>query len=421
MILLSKKTVRLWRNGNLWGGLIKKLFPHIILICFIIQLNAQDNIYSLQLKLNDTVSLQTLVKIQNQQIHIPFYPDVQKNVSEFKIKNDSVRFSISIYENVCLLKKENNNPYIGKWIKYSTQNKTYQLPCKIDKIKAFPKVNNNLINRFPEKWKIKIQSDNKIYYAFGTFKKHTYSGFPFLSGSIATPYGDLGHLTGFISNDTLYLSVFNGSFATQIISKIYYSNSIDSITGYIYYGNWGIEKISAYPDNQFQIQNEVPISDIFGNNNFTLQHQWKDIDDNIVILESNKPVILLLMGSWCPNCTDENKLFSEWYSSFKDKVQIIALAVERTYDKNKAIQILKKYKSKLQIPYPIILLSEKGNNLPFDIFPEIQKIFAFPTTIFFDKQHRPYIATIGFNGPATNELFYQNQEHIKNIIQKIIE
>jgi thiol-disulfide isomerase/thioredoxin len=125
------------------------------------------------------------------------------------------------------------------------------------------------------------------------------------------------------------------------------------------------------------------------------------------------------MGTWCPNCTDENKLFTEWYSQLSSKVQIIALAVERTNNSNKAIQLLQNYKTKLNIPYPIVLLSEKGNQAPFEIFPQLIKIPAFPTTIYFNKELKPVFATMGFNGPATNELYLQTQQHIKDIIQQL--
>lgn len=265
-------------------------------------------------------------------------------------------------------------------------------------------------------------SDTKTYYAIGTFQYNNQGHTSYLSGSIATPYGDLGHLNGHIQNDSLYLSVFNGAFATQLIGKLKYSStSVDTIIGWIYYGNWGVEKFIAIPDETFSLDNEININEIFGNATFALNHLWKDIDNQPIILQKNKPVILLIMGSWCPNCTDENKLFTEWYPRISNKVQIIALSVERTQDVSKANALLKKYKQKLNIPYPIVLLSANANKPPFNIFPEIIKIPAFPTTIYFDKNHKPYTATVGFNGPATNELYYQTQAHIQKILEKIIQ
>jgi thiol-disulfide isomerase/thioredoxin len=274
---------------------------------------------------------------------------------------------------------------------------------------------------FPHKWKFNILSKNKIYTAYGTFQFFNDNILPHLSGSIATPYGDLGHLSGFIKNDSVFLSVFNGSFATYLAGKLFYSTQqkLDSIQGYIYYGSWGVEKFSAIPVSDISMKNQIQLNEIFNPTSFILNVNWKDIYNQPITIEKNKPLILLLMGTWCPNCTDENKLFTEWYSQLSFKVQIIALAVERTNNSNKAIQLLQNYKTKLNIPYPIVLLSEKGNQAPFEIFPQLIKIPAFPTTIYFNKELKPVFATMGFNGPATNELYLQTQQHIKDIIQQL--
>ncbi|GIV27712.1 MAG: hypothetical protein KatS3mg027_1526 [Bacteroidia bacterium] len=379
---------------------------------------SQTNLYQLSLQLKDSVVLNLPVKIENQKIIIPAYPNAIKYVEPFEVKKDSVKFSVSIYENVFLLKATSKNSYSGEWIKYSSAGKQYHIPVKI-----FPHTkciaDTFKMRTFPKKWKIQIENDKTTYNAVGTFRYYPDSDLSHLSGSIATPYGDLGNLNGYIRNDSLYLSVFNGSFATQIIAKIFKSvNSQDSISGFIYYGNWGVEKCTGIADNKAYLNNEIPLQDIFSSQ-FVFKHKWKDIYDREIQLETNKPFVLLIMGTWCPNCADENKLFSNWYDSIANKVQIIALSVERTNDKQKAIEILKKYQKKINIPYPIVLLSESGTQKSYALFPEMIKIPAFPTAIYFDKQHRPYKATIGFNGPSTHELYLQSQEHIRQILNEI--
>jgi thiol-disulfide isomerase/thioredoxin len=382
---------------------------------------AQKNFYQFHLKLNDSVSLKIPVIIDNSNISIPAYPSAIKYQSPLKCQKDSCHFSVSLYENKCVIKKHSQNFYSGNWLKYSGT-KVYSLPCSINPLKTFPYIDSIKMKNFPDKWTFKIHSKNS-YSAKAVFRYYNNFVYPYLSGSVATPYGDLGNLNGYLTkNDSLYLSVFNGSFATQILAKVFYSknNKSDSIVGFIYYGNWGVEKFSAIPDTSNYFKNEINLSDIFSNTNFTLQHQWKDIDGKEIILEQNKPIVLLIMGSWCPNCTDENKLFSEWYNTLSKKIQIIALSVERTNDLQKSITHLKNYRQKLNIPYPIVLLSEKGNQPPFSIFLEINKIPAFPTTIYFDKSHRPFKATIGFNGPSTLELYDQTKQHIQDYINELI-
>ncbi|MCX7728345.1 MAG: thioredoxin-like domain-containing protein [Bacteroidia bacterium] len=389
----------------------------LLFVAFALVSFSQNQLYTFALYLNDNVLLKIPAIVFNNTIQIPAYSKAIHTIAEFRPNKDSVRTKFSIYENICLLKKTDTNAFSGVWIKYSS--KPYYLLCKVYKPYRLPSMNLDAMKQFPQQWKIKITSDKSSYASIGNFQFIKEDSIPHINGSIATPYGDLGDMNGFISNDTLYLSVFNGSFATLLASKIYNNKkTIDSIVGKIYYGNWGTETFTAWPNNNTVLKNEVPVTELFPDN-FVLNHQWKDIDNNPVKIIENKPVILLMMGSWCPNCMDENKLFTEWYKNISSQVQVIALSVERTNDYSKSIDILKKYRDNLQIPYPIVLLSEKGNQIPFAHFPELKKIPAFPTTIYFDKNHHPYIITTGFNGPATHELYLQTQKYIQSIIQKI--
>ncbi len=388
------------------------------LLFFNATLVSQNNLYQLSFQLQENVSLNVPIKIENQKIIIPAYTNAIQYVEPFAINKDSVKFSVSIYENIFLLKVISKNNYSGKWIKFSSAGKRYKIPVKITSFTNSP-ADTSKMRTFPKRWKMLIQNENTSYNAIGTFRYYSNAYLSHLSGSIATPYGDLGNLNGFIRNDSLYLSVFNGSFATQIVARIFKKNHPDSISGMIYYGNWAVEKFSAVADSNAHLINEIPLQDIFSSTQFAFNHTWKDIYNKEIQLESNKPFVLLIMGTWCPNCADENKLFSKWYDSIAHKVQIIALSVERTNDRLKAIELLKKYQQKLNLPYPIVLLSENGTQKSYALFPELIKVPAFPTTIYFDKQHHPYTATIGFNGPSTHDLYLHTQKHIQQILNEI--
>src|SRR5207253_1869919 len=64
---------------------------------------------------------------------------------------------------------------------------------------------------------------------------------------------------------------------------------------------------------------------------------FKDEKSKMVTLSDKKyrgkPVIVQLMGSWCPNCMDETKFLSAWYNSDrKDNVEIVSLDFEKITD-----------------------------------------------------------------------------------------
>lgn len=396
------------------------LFLYILLYLAHLSIAQGNYLYLLQMQLNDSVKLQLPIKMQSNKLIIPAYSDAIQYTSDILCKKDSMFTSVSIYENKFFLRKKNQD-IEGIWVKYSGKKK-YEIPCMVKKINTILSFDSLMMKKFPNQWKIKITTERSSYFAVGTFH-YNQSFMPHLSGSIATPYGDLGDINGVINHDSLYLYAFNGAFVNALLAKIYSAknHNIDSIKGYIYYGNWGVDKLIGVPDNQFKFNNQIPTESVFNNPEFTLSHQWIDIDGKTIQLQNNKPALIIFMGSWCPNCADEIKLFTQCYDTLVPKLQIIAFAIERTEDDIKAIELLKKYKQKLNVPFPIILLSAKGNVPPFEQFPEIIKIPAFPTSVYFNKLHKPFVVTTGFNGPATNQLYIQSKEHINQIIKKITE
>ncbi len=390
----------------------------------------KDELWRFKFSLNDSVHLTidaNMMSINKQKfIRIPAYDTTIFTEAHMEFKLDSVFFTIGLYSNKFLLKKESNEKITGRWIKYSG-NKNYVLPLVAYKINSHElkqkEQDVGFMKNFPKRLKFKITSikNNNLNEALGIFQPYMYDDYMRLKGSIATKTGDLGNLIGEVKNDSLYLSVFNGAFATQIVSKIYYHSSqqIDSLNGIIYYGNWGIEKFTAVPDTTFELSNQVDIDEILITKS-AINFNLKDIDGKPLNIEKNKPCIVQIMGSWCPNCIDELKLFAQWQDSLKNKIQFIALCIERTNERQKAIENLNKLRTKYHISYPMVLLSFKGT-ADIEGFPELKKILAFPTTIYLNKNHKPLYAFIGFSGPATGQEYHKTKREILRTIQKIVE
>ena len=92
----------------------------------------------------------------------------------------------------------------------------------------------------------------------------------------------------------------------------------------------------------------------------TLEFSFPDTSDQMMSLTDdrfkNKVVIVQLMGSWCPNCLDETKYYSEFYKSHKDQdIEFVALAVEYAKTKEKAFRSIDRLKQNIGIDYPVLL------------------------------------------------------------------
>ena len=67
--------------------------------------------------------------------------------------------------------------------------------------------------------------------------------------------------------------------------------------------------------------------------------------------------------------------------------------------------------------YDILITQQSGKESAGKVFNALNKISAFPTTIFLNRQHQVVKIHTGFNGPATGaefELFKYNTEKFLN-------
>lgn len=246
-----------------------------------------------------------------------------------------------------------------------------------------------------------------------------------LTGSFLTPYGDYRYLEGVVEGDSLKLSGFDGGYALLFTAKI---NDDKSITGGRFYSGagaapqvWIAEKndAAALPETASLIKPGAS-----SNVNFT----FKDSNGKLVSFSDkkfkNKVVILQITGTWCPNCMDETRFFNEVYEKYKSKgLEIISLAYERTEDFARSQKAIKNFINRLNVKYTVLITPVAASD-PQRVektLPQLEKIPAFPTSIFVNRKGEIQKIHAGFSGPGTGEEEYKKQkEEYIHIIESLL-
>ena len=110
------------------------------------------------------------------------------------------------------------------------------------------------------------------------------------------------------------------------------------------------------------------------------------------------------MGTWCPNCLDETRYIVDYLSQNKQVDAVfIALAFERHLDETKAMEAIKTFKNELRISYDVLCVGSSSKTEAAKALPMLNKVLAFPTLLFLNRQNELIRTHTGFNGPATNE------------------
>ena len=242
-----------------------------------------------------------------------------------------------------------------------------------------------------------------------------------VTGTFRTTTGDYRYLEGAVENDTLRLSTFDGAHAFLFEAAVTGDSLMD---GTFYSGNHWKEPFTARKNDDYELPRADSLT-FLREGYEKLEFSFPNSQGTMVSLSDeqfqNKVVIVQIMGTWCPNCLDETRYYTEYYKKNNDNdLAFVSLAFEYAPTKEKAMAAITRLKEKVGVPYPILLAQygtsdkKKAN----EKLPMLNHVLSYPTTIFLDKSGTVRKIHTGFNGPATGDKY---DEFVKEFEQFVSE
>ncbi|WP_027419715.1 TlpA family protein disulfide reductase [Crocinitomix catalasitica] len=224
-----------------------------------------------------------------------------------------------------------------------------------------------------------------------------------IKGTFMTETGDYRYLEGGISHDTLHLSTFDGVHAYLFNAKLVN----DTLYGKFYSGNHFQVDWFAVRNETFELTNPFDLTYLV--NEEELNFSIPDLDNNIYTYPNqetkNKVTLVQLMGTWCPNCLDENNYLKTVAKNFGDDIEIISLAFEMGNSQSESAAKVNIYKESLGLDFTFLIAGKASKDIASELFPMVNKIISFPTLFIIDKQGIIRHIHTGFNGPGTGEYY----------------
>jgi thiol-disulfide isomerase/thioredoxin len=117
-----------------------------------------------------------------------------------------------------------------------------------------------------------------------------------------------------------------------------------------------------------------------------------------------KVVIVTLAGSWCPNCHDEAEFLAELHRKRRaEGFEVISLMFEQFGDFKRAAEATDRFRRRYDIEYTTLIAGTSDKDDAASKLPQLNGVFAFPTTIFVDRTGKVRKIHTGFSGPATGQ------------------
>jgi thiol-disulfide isomerase/thioredoxin len=340
-------------------------------------------------------------------------------VDEISIKGDSVNFKMPVFDTEFRTRLVGKNLQ-GVWINhYRKEKNIIPFRAEFNNPNRFPFVPGKQNPYFEGRWETTFSPGKPdSSKAIGVFNHQESTDY--IYGTFLTETGDYRFLEGMKVVNKLYLSCFDGSHAFLFIA----THSDDKFTGTFYSGAHWKEDWIAVKNENFKLRDAEEITTA-NDPNAKLNFTFPNLEGTKISLTDkkfeNKPVIIQIMGSWCPNCMDESNYLGDVYKQFqKQGLEIIALAFEKTDDLEIAKKNVGRLKKKFDLQYEILLTQLTGKEKASETFPVLNKITAFPTTIFLNKEHKIVKIHTGFSGPATGNEYLVYKQRTENLINQLI-
>jgi len=336
-------------------------------------------------------------------------------LSEVKWQDDTLVLTLHIFDAALEVTVE-GDVMKGNFVKYyDIQNPIPFTAKRGDTFRFVPTIQNTSIN-FSGKYAITFYNENDTTDAVGIFEQKGNT----VTGTFLTPTGDYRYLEGNVVDNELKLSAFDGNHAFLFTA----TQNNDSISGHFYSGksfhqNWkGIKNENASLPDANALTYLKPGYE-------TISFSFPNTDSVLVSPQDekykNKVLVLQIFGTWCPNCMDETRFLTEWYNQNADRgVEILGLAFERKDDFQYAKERVLKMKEKLSVPYSFVIAGTNDKAKASEALPMLNKVLAFPTTIFIGKDGKVKKIHTGFSGPGTGIYYEQFKEEFNATINTLL-
>jgi thiol-disulfide isomerase/thioredoxin len=340
-------------------------------------------------------------------------------LDEISTAGDSTTIRLGVFDAALVVRADGADKLKGTWVKYDGK-EPYRVAFMATKgaEPLFPVMADQKVESFDGTWNVTFKgSDGKTYPAVGIFKQEG----PNVSGTFLTSTGDYRYLAGQADGDMLKLSTFDGSHGFLFSAQ----KQGSALKGDFYSGKSGHETWTATLDPNAKLPDANALTGMKPGQK-KLNFKFPSIYEGGSISPSDpkykgKVVVLQILGSWCPNCMDETNFLAPWYEKNKQRgVEIIGLGYERTTDQKVASQKLLKMKERMNIGYDLAVAGQASSAEASKSLPQLQKVIAFPTTIFLDKKGEVRKIHTGYSGPGTGKYYEQEVADFNKTIDQLL-
>jgi thiol-disulfide isomerase/thioredoxin len=329
-------------------------------------------------------------------------------------KDSTFKSSLPLFNTYFEGKKE-KGILTGEWVD-PTRTGDYRIPFQIV---------NNKVREFDTKVHIPIHVKYKIVYEDDSVPaildmavvKEEYVVY----GTVLTETGDYRYLQGEpFENNRFYLSAFDGTHLFYLAAQL-----VDNkIEGVFMSGKHYMAKFKGEADANFELREADELTWMKNPKDILKLKLDADAKTERSFGEKDwkeKVTLVQIMGTWCPNCTDESRFVRSMYEKYSGQgLQVVPVSFERGTDKKVSFTRINSQAKQMALPYPVYLGSgaDSPQKAAAIVFSQLNHVMSFPTLILIGKDGLVKKVWTGFYGPGTGVHYIEHTKEIEHALLK---
>lgn len=243
-----------------------------------------------------------------------------------------------------------------------------------------------------------------------------------LQGTIISNTGDYGRFWGIADADSFAMGHFDGSFVYLLTGRL----EGDTLRGIFHAGlrtqtPWKAVRSMGKP--HLKSSTEITRADT----THPFRFAFRDLEGRLVRSEDprfrGKVVLVDIFGTWCPTCHEAAPDLARLYRRYHGRgLEIVGLAYEVSGDTAVDARLVRRFRDKFAIPYPLLLAGINETDAAAQTLPQLQGFTSFPTTVFLGRDGRVRRVHAGFySHVAGAEYTRQVGEYEREILRLLAE
>ena len=323
---------------------------------------------------------------------------------------DSFSFKLPLY-NTWLSGAFRANLIKGVWTDSSRKNYTIPFEGRAEKFSESAISNHQTYHVNFTTW-----DQNESYDAIGSIAVQDTEA----EGTFMTETGDFRYLQGTMQNNLLKLSCFDG---THLFGLSAMKKGDSLVEGVFYSGSHSRERWSGVLDEGASLSDPDSLTSLIDQADFTFTA--RNLHGDSIQFDKNrfkdKVTLIQVMGTWCPNCTDESFLLNSFYKKYHQQgLEIIPVVFERTDNIDHAARQITEQFKQMHLPYEPYFGGATGNRQADKVFHQVNHIMSFPTLIILDKKGQVRKIHTGFYGPSTGKKYLTYSDNLERFIRILL-